>query len=79
MGESSRFHQPRENFISSIKILLAFISLVSRLTVWNVPLPCLKKKIQSPESTKIILAQSFSPVMAFEGTPESSDVVSFFP
>lgn len=55
MGESNHFHQPRENFLSSLKVLLAFISLVSCVTVWNVLLPCLKKNIQSPESTKLFL------------------------
>lgn len=55
MGESNHFLQPRENFLSSLKVLLAFISLVSCVTVWNVLLYCLKKNIQSPESTKLFL------------------------
>lgn len=72
VGEGSHLYQLRDNFISSLRFLLAFVSLVSCLAVWNVPLPRLKKKkIQSPESTKITLAQPILPVIAFEGTSGS--------
>lgn len=47
-GAKQPLYPPKENFISSLGVSLALASLVSYVAVWNVPLPCLKKKIQSP-------------------------------
>lgn len=78
-GKAASSTSPERISFPPSKVLLAFVSLVSCVTVWNVPLLCLEKKIQSTESTKIILAQSIPPVVASEGSSESYDLVSLFP